>query len=127
MQRIKSFVMNLQRTDPLTNAAFTARRANQKHLTASNRMKYWNTVYYALRKEKEKILKPINQNFKVLNELMNGLNEKKINKHFLEGKGFDFRYFTHQRIVGDEPMPCYFSFLIVKTSEPDYLIIKRLA
>lgn len=116
----------MQRIDPLTNTKFTPKRANQIHLSAENRMKYWNSIYNAFRKEKEKILKPINRNYKVLLEIMDGVNEKTVNKYFLEGKGFNFTFFTHQRMVDQEPMPCYFSFVIIKTGNPDFVIIKRL-
>jgi hypothetical protein len=123
--KIKRLKMNLQRTDPFTSTEFTARRANQIHLSAQNRMKYWNHIYYSMRKEKEKVLIPINRNYKVLKELMDGLNEKTVNRYFLEGKGFNFTFFTHQRLINDEPMPCYFSFLIIKTDNPDFVIVKR--
>lgn len=118
--------MNLQRTDPLTNTDFTARRANQVHLSAENRMKYWNNIYYKERKEKEKEFKALNKNYKILKDLLSDGKNKKVNRYYLDGRGFNFMYFTHQIVNGEQLVACYFNYSIEEAADPDFVLIKKI-
>jgi hypothetical protein len=75
--------------DPYTNEEFEPRRSNQRFANAKNRQDYHNANAKRLRKVNAPFDKPMSQNRKILDKLMEGKDKLKESQEFLRGTGFD--------------------------------------
>ena len=85
----------MKRQDLLTNEDFVPSRINQKLAKAENRIKYYNDKANEFRHSIAYLSKPIQQNIRILNELMKGKKDAAFHKQFLLGKGFSMGVYTH--------------------------------
>ena len=68
--------------DLLTNEEFIPKRINQRFANSENRIKYYNNKANELRHYLSYINKPLNQNFKIISQLMENKTEAIFHKEF---------------------------------------------
>jgi hypothetical protein len=115
----------MKRNDLLTNEPFNAGRITQKFARAENRIKYHNRKATKLRHSISYIQKPLHNNLKILNRLMQDEVEKKFHKQFLLGCGFDFSKLTNLVSIKGVDFPCIFNYYI-QPIEGNMILIKKL-
>lgn len=108
------YLMNeLTKKDPLTGKPFIPKRVNQRFASASNRKKFNNQQANALRKERDKICGPLNKTHLLLMKLMEGKNEAKFSKDFLNGYGVKLNLFNHIVIIEGAQHHAIFEFVLI--------------
>lgn len=113
--------------DLLTGEPFIPTRITHKFVKAKNRIKFHNNKATKLRRSIAHINKPLHQNLKILNEVMEKITKKKLHRQWLLGKGFNFGVMTHFVEFGEEQLKCIYDFSIVPFREDaDYVIISRV-
>ena len=111
--------------DPLTGHEFQPHRTNQKFESPANQVKFNNLKARKLRKAMADVNKPLNKNFRILNELMADKNMATFHKQFLLGKEFNFSVLTHFETYEGNPHYALYNFIIIPI-EPDHVkIIKK--
>ncbi|OYU84274.1 MAG: hypothetical protein CFE24_07250 [Flavobacterium sp. BFFFF2] len=113
------------RNDLLTNEEFFAKRINQKFACSANRIKFHNDRATKFRHSFSQFSKPVQENLKILNELMANSFDEKFHKQFLIGKGYSLGFFTH---VHEKDSITYFAlsnYIIVPTKDDYVRIIKQ--
>lgn len=113
------------RKDLLTQESFYPKRINQKFANSANRIKYYNDKANRLRHSLAYINKPLHNNIKILNELMNDCMELRVHKEFLKGKGFSFNVHTHYTKIDTKRQYSIFKYTIVFDAPEHIIIIKN--
>jgi hypothetical protein len=103
--------------DLLTGEEFEPKKISQKFSNSKNRIKYNNNKASKLRKDKAYIDKPLNNNLRILNELMKDKKESKFHNEFLLGKGFNFNLSTHIDIYMERKYYCIYQYLMITEKE----------
>jgi hypothetical protein len=85
----------MRRLDLLTYEEFEPKRKNQLFACSKNRIKYHNLRATEFRNKVAYFNQPLQNNIKILDELMWGVEDAIIHKEFLLGKGFVFEVFSH--------------------------------
>lgn len=85
----------MKRQDLLTKEEFTPKRINQKFANPQNRIMYYNNKANEFRHSIAYISKPLQENIRILNELMKSKKEETFHIQFLKGKGFKNEIHTH--------------------------------
>ena len=117
----------MKRNDLLTGETFNAKRINHKFAKPTNRITFHNRKATKLRHSVQHINKPLHQNLKILNEVMENTTKKKLHRQWLLGKGFSFGVMTHYIEFGDEQRKRIYDFSIFNHKEDsDYVIITRI-
>lgn len=80
--------------DHFTTEEFEPKRSNQRFANSKNRINYHNKIARKIRKEKAFIDKPLNTNFKILNDIMNDKENGSFHKEFLRNKGYNFKVYN---------------------------------
>ncbi|GGE44414.1 hypothetical protein [Psychroflexus planctonicus] len=101
--------------DPFTNEEFEPKRKNQRFANSKNRIDYHNMKANKLRREKASVDKPLNTNFKILNDIMKGKKKAEFHKEFLRGKGYDFKIYTGLCEVETNRGYCIYNFILTYT------------
>jgi hypothetical protein len=104
---------------------FYARRINQRFKCPENRIKYNNRKATKIRHSVAHINTPLNQNLRILNELMVNEIFKKFHRQYLLGKGFNFKVLTHYKKVGGVDLPCVYHYAIHPVID-DYVTITKV-
>jgi hypothetical protein len=115
----------MKRNDLLTNETFNAGRITQKFARAENRIKYWNKRATSHRRSISHIQKPLHNNLKILNRLMQDEVEKKFHKEYLLGCSYDFSKITNYVSIGGKELPCIYNYYIQPVGE-NMVLIKKL-
>jgi hypothetical protein len=102
--------------DPFTNEEFNPKRNNQKFANSKNRIKFHNTRANQLRVEKAFIDRPLNNNLKILNDIMADKEDETFHKEFLRGKGFNFEIFNSTCKTEGTTGYCIYNFIIIYNS-----------
>lgn len=116
--------MTNERIDPLTGEKFIPKKISQRFATSENRIKFNNDKAKKIRIEQAPIINPIKTNYKIIKELIGTKTEVEVNKHFLRGKGFNFKVITQMDIYNGRTYPLIFDYLIVSNSNNDNINIK---
>lgn len=116
---------SLEKIDPLTGEIFYALRSNQVFASDENRIRYNNLKAKQLRENKSIVDKPLLNNFRILNNLMNGKEEGVFHKQFLLGQGYSFLVMTHfEEYKGQKHMAIY-NFIINPIDGENIKIIRK--
>jgi hypothetical protein len=115
----------MTRNDLLTGEKFTPKRITQKFACSENRTRYHNSRANKLRHSLRYVNAPLQQNFKILSELMEGKTEQKFHKQFLLGKGYSFNVFTHYHPLESKNVPCIY-FYAISLVENDIITITTI-
>ncbi len=99
--------------DPLTNEEFEPKRVNQRFENPKNRIKYHNTKANQLRKEKAFVDKPLNNNLKILTNIMLDKDDQKFHEEFLRGKGYDFQVYNSTCKVKNNTGYCVYNYVLI--------------
>lgn len=99
--------------DPYTNEEFEPKRSNQKFANSRNRISYHNKIASKIRKEKAFIDKPLNANFKILNEIMQDKEESRFHEEFLRGKGYDPKIYNSTCKAGNDTGYCVYNYILI--------------
>jgi hypothetical protein len=83
------------RNDPLTDEMFEPKRINQRFANAKNRIIYHNNQANKLRHRLSYINKPLINNLKILDALMENKKSATFHKQYLLGMGYHFEVTTH--------------------------------
>lgn len=113
------------KTDLLTGESFVPKRNNQKFASSKNRIKYNNNKANALRKSKSFVNKPLDINFKILQELMEENKEEVFHKQFLLGKGFNFFVHTHYENYKGKNFIAIYNFIMIPIENDNIRILRK--
>jgi hypothetical protein len=114
----------MKRQDLLTNEDFFPSRINQKFANSENRIKYYNDKANKFRHSIAYLNKPIQQNIKILNELVKDKNEAIFHKQFLLGKGFSLGVYTHIEQYDGKNHFAIHTYIILPITNEQIKIIK---
>jgi hypothetical protein len=107
---------------PNSNTFFIAKRQNQIFRSKFDRISWHNDQNNALRKKLSFINKGLLKNYKITDELLGDLFDVKANKHFLRGRGFSFKLFTHFEMEDDIILYGLYNITFQRLNEEEYLI-----
>lgn len=102
--------------DPFTNEEFNPKRNNQKFANSKNRIKFHNTRANQLRVEKAFVDRPLNNNLKILNDIMDDKEDETFHIEFLRGKGFDSTFYNSTCKTEGTTGFCIYNFIIIYNS-----------
>ena len=114
----------MKRQDLLTKEEFIPSRINQKFANPQNRIKYYNDKANEFRHSVAYINKPINNNIKIILELMKGKNEEVLHKQFLTGKGFSFGFYSHIEKYENKNQFALHNYVLIFINNDQVKIIK---
>ncbi|AEA42431.1 hypothetical protein Fluta_0424 [Fluviicola taffensis DSM 16823] len=109
--------------DPLTGEEFEPKRTNQKFASQENRIRFNNNKAKKLRDSMSFVNAPLQQNLRILNELLEGIKEAVVHIEFLNGKNFHFGVFTHIQKVGEDKMKMIYQYGLQKEGTDTVKII----
>jgi hypothetical protein len=115
----------MNRRDLLTNEEFVPTRINQKFASSLNRIRFHNQKANAVRHSSAFINKPLMNNLRILNELLNDKAEKVFHKEYLKGKGFNFGVCTHLKEIENKKWFCYYHYILINVTNDTVKIIKN--
>ena len=117
----------MKRNDLLTGEPFIAKRINHKFAKPTNRITFHNRKATKLRNSVKHINQPLQNNLKILNEIMADTMKKKFHREWLAGKGFNYGVMTHFIEVNDEQRKCIYDVCInPHRDDSNYIIISRI-
>ena len=103
--------------DPLTGEEFTPKSRIQRFATAANQKKYNNLKASLKRSEINNNLRPLLENEKILQRIIDGDEFKIVSKDYLLGAGFDFRYSNGAKIIANKTWQFILSTRISKADK----------
>lgn len=94
MTEFKNDLSQFEIKDPYSGKLFVPKRPNQRFSCKENQIKFNNLKAKKIREKTAYINKPLQNNFRILEQLL--LNKKEITVHnqYLLGKGFSFEIYT---------------------------------
>jgi len=104
----------MKKIDPYTKEEFVPSRRNQIFANDKNKSDYHNEQAAILREKRAKIDKKINNNHKILRQLLKKENTIEIDQKILEGKGFFFNVFNHVVKYDNRNVNAIYEFSIFK-------------
>lgn len=110
--------------DLYTNEEFVPTRINQKFSHSKNRIDYYNEKANKFRQSIAFISKPLQNNIKILNDLMFGKEEQVFHKQFLLGKGYSVNIHTHVILYENKYHFAIHQFLVIPISDSEIKILK---
>jgi len=115
----------IEKTDPLTGETFYVLRSNQVFASEENRIRYNNLKAKELREDKSKFDKPLQNNFRILKELMQGKEVEIFHKQFLLGKGYSNLVTTHYEEVSGTRYTAMYNFIIIPMEGEQIKILRK--
>ena len=110
--------------DLLTGEDFIPQRINQKFATPANRIKYYNDKANEQRHKLAYVNKPLQKNWRISIELLEGKEEAVFHKQFMIGKGFKFGVCTHYQNHLGKTYAAIYNFIFL-TLPDEQIKIKR--
>lgn len=115
----------MKQLDLLTKEEFEPKRITQKFVNAKNRIKYHNDKANALRHSVACFNKPLLDNLRILNSLLDKKGAITLHKQYLKGKGFSFDVHTHFEEYKGKTRVAVYDFIIM-SNENDQINIVRI-
>lgn len=112
--------------DPLTGEEFEPKRDNQRFASEKNRIQFNNNKAKKMRDAMRYVNGPLQQNLRVLNELLASMKEAVVHIEFLKGKGFHFGVCTHIQKVGESNLKMVYQYGLQKEGPDTIKIINTL-
>jgi hypothetical protein len=110
--------------DLLTDEEYFAVRSTQRFKNSGNRIKYWNDKAKNFRQSIASTVKPLQNNIRILEELMVGTDERILHKQYLLGKGYDVNIYSHIILHLNKHHFALHHFLIIPISGEKIKILK---
>ena len=110
--------------DALTNELFIPKRYNQRFSCRENQIKFNNLKAKKLREKTSFVNKPLQKNFKILEELLTNKKENTFHKEFLLGKGFSFEVNTGINTFDKKDCFSIYNYSIIPINNDTIKIIK---
>lgn len=110
--------------DLYTNEEFFSTRINQRFKNAQNRIKYWNAKSNKFRQSIAFISKPLQNNIRILEELMVDTDERIFHREYLLGKSYDMTIYSHIILYQKKHHFAIHHFLIIPISDTELKILK---
>jgi hypothetical protein len=110
--------------DLLTNEEFFAGRSTQRFKNSGNRIKFYNNKANKFRQSIAFITKPLQNNIRILEELMVGTDKRILHKQYLLGKGYDVNIYSHIILHLNTHHFAIHHFLIIPISDEEIKILK---
>jgi hypothetical protein len=114
----------MKRIDLHTKEEFQPKRINQKFANSQNRIKYYNKKANEFRHSIDYINKPLQNNIKILNDLMTKKIESIFHKQFLLGKGFNIEFYSHITTYEKKMFFAIHNYIVIPISDDKIKIIK---
>lgn len=111
--------------DPYAGEEFIPKRKNQIYATRKNQVDHNNYRARAQRIIKGKVSRMLNQNWKIMDNLLKALTEMELSIEFLKGKGFDFSAFTQISSQNDQPIYMVYNYYWRKINNTTVIIGKN--
>lgn len=101
--------------DPLTGETFIKTRSDKKFANTRNKSKsYYLKIAKPERLKMAPVQKPLLKNRKILNKILEGVQERIVSKDFLLGAGFNFGYYTGTATGGTVFLVYEYEFSIIE-------------
>lgn len=111
--------------DPLTGREFIKTRINQRFSSPENRIKYYNQKANEVRHALFYINKPLNTNYRILNQVMGNNEEAVFHKEYLKGKGINFAIHTHYENYEDKARTAIYNFILIALDNNSIKVIRK--
>lgn len=125
MSEFKSNLTQIEIKDPLSGILFVPKRPNQIFACRENQIKYNNLKSKKLREKTAFVNKPLQNNFKILEELLNNKKESTFHKQFLLGKGFSFEVNTGIDTIGEINGFAIYNYVVFIVNSETIKIVKQ--
>ena len=112
--------------DPFTGEEFEPKRTNQKFASQENRIRFNNSKAKKLRDAMSFVNTPLQQNLRILKELLTGKKELLVHVEFLKGKDFHFGVCTHIQKVGENNLKMIYQYGLQKEGPETIKIINTV-
>ena len=110
--------------DPLTREVFIPKRTNQIFATRENQIKYNNLKAAKERKAKARSRKILDNNRKVLQNILGSNQEEKKSLDYLKGAGLNFRFCTQTIRTEEGNLICIDDYAYILIDTNTFKIIK---
>jgi hypothetical protein len=110
--------------DLYTNEEFFSTRINQRFKNAQNRINYWNAKANKFRQNIAFITKPLQNNIRILDELMVDTNERIFHREFLLGKSYCLNTYSHIFLYQKQKHFAIHNYLVIPISDLEIKFIK---
>ena len=124
MTEFKSDITKVELKDPLTNKLFIPKRYNQRFSCRENQIKFNNLKAKRIREKTSFVNKPLQKNFKILEELLTNKKENTFHKEYLLGKGFSFEVNTGINTIDKKDCFAIYNYFIIPINNDTIKIIK---
>lgn len=115
----------MKKIDPYTKEEFIPKRKNQVFASEKNKSDYHNEQAAILREKRAKIDKKINNNHRILLQLLEKENTVEINENILKGKGYSFEVYNHYVKHEDRYVNAIYEFIVFKVKNSNNIKIIR--
>jgi len=110
---------------PFSNEEFYPRRHNQRFAQPSYRIKFHNNTNNEIRRARAFVDNKLHKNYLILLELMDGKQEGKFHKEFLNGKGYSFNVLTHYEFYESSNRQAVYDFILLYNNSEIIILRKK--
>ena len=110
--------------DLLTNEEYFASRSTQRFKNSENRIKYWNDKAKKFRHSIASTTKPLQNNIRILEELMVGTDERIFHREYLLGKSYCVNTYSHVVLYQKQKHFAIHNYLVIPVSDLEIKFIK---
>jgi hypothetical protein len=110
--------------DLLTNEEYFANRSTQRFKNSENRIKYWNDKAKNFRQSIASTTKPLQNNIRILEELMVGMDECIFHREFLLGKSYCLNTYSSIVLYQKKEHFAIHNYLVIPISDFKIKFIK---
>jgi len=110
--------------DPLTGELFVPKSSKQKYATPANQIKHNNQKAQMIRMQKYYSQRPLDVNWKILNDKIGSEKEITRSTEFMRGAGFSVGHFTHWTKYDGGTHRCVYNFIVIMIGTDKIKIIK---
>ncbi len=110
--------------DLYTNEEFFSTRINQRFKNAENRIRYFNDKAKNFRQSIAFVTKPLQNNIRILEELMVDSDERIFHREFLLGKSYCVNTYSHIVLYQKQKHFAIHNYLVIPISDMEIKFIK---
>jgi hypothetical protein len=110
--------------DLLTNEEYFSTRSTQRFKNSENRIRFYNLKAKNFRQRIAFVTKPLQNNIRILEELMVDTDERIFHNQFLLGKGYSLNIYSHIILHLNKNHFAIHHFLVIPISDSEIKILK---
>ena len=114
-----------KRVCPYSSEEFVPKRHNQRFAYPSYRIAFHNNANNEIRRARAFVDNKLHKNYSILLELLNGKQEGKFHKEFLNGKGYSFNVLTHYELYEGSNRQAVYDFIILYNNSEVIILRKK--